>query len=104
MDWTSDLAQSKRKGASEWSAVEVPVDSRVIKSLFAWSESKLHGLSKLHMLPLVPIASHFREEVCCKNSLDSDGGYDRTGLFQHVKKFDRLLAKCYKTSFRSSLV
>ncbi len=35
MDWTSDFVQSNRKAVSEWSAVAVPVDSRVIGSLFA---------------------------------------------------------------------
>jgi hypothetical protein len=43
MAWTSDLVQSKCKAFSEWSAVDGPVDSLFISSLFAWSESKCNG-------------------------------------------------------------
>src|SRR5579859_159543 len=104
MDWTSDFVQSKRKAVSEWSAVEVPVDSRVIRSLFAWLESNCNGLVSSTCYHWYRLQAISERQVVALTALIRPEGYDVSRLSQHVKKFDPLLAKCYKTSFPSSLV
>src|SRR6267142_6524213 len=99
MAWTSALVQSKRNEASGWDAVDVPVDSRVICSSFAWSESKSNvnaSSTCYHWCRSQAISDRWG---VAKNGFNPVWGYDVSRLSQHVKKFDRLLAKCYKTSF-----